>query len=52
MSPLEVAERIYEGRMPDIKPPVKRKIGDLILALKVLRKLASEVRSLIYVAAD
>ncbi|KIP07660.1 hypothetical protein PHLGIDRAFT_23961 [Phlebiopsis gigantea 11061_1 CR5-6] len=42
MSPLEVAERIYEGRMPDIKPPVKRKIGDFILSLKVLRKLASE----------
>ena len=42
ISPLEVARRIYEGRIPDIKPPVKRKIGDFIIAIKVLRKLALE----------
>lgn len=43
LSPLEVVERIYEGRMPDIKPPVKRKVADFVLAVKVLRKLALEV---------
>ncbi|OBZ72374.1 ATP-dependent DNA helicase PcrA [Grifola frondosa] len=42
LSPVEVTERIYDGKVPDIKPPVKRKLGPFVEALRTLRKLANE----------
>lgn len=42
-SPLEVVERIHEGRIPDIKPPIKRKIVEFVHVLRDLRKLALKV---------
>ncbi|CAL1703524.1 unnamed protein product [Somion occarium] len=41
LSPLEVAERIYDEQMPDIKPPVRRKLKSFIEPIKNLRKLAN-----------
>ncbi|KAL0954493.1 hypothetical protein HGRIS_003461 [Hohenbuehelia grisea] len=41
-TPLEVIEKICDGRMPDIKPPVKRKVASFVAAIRSLRKLASE----------
>lgn len=46
ISPLELVERIYDGKMPDIKPPIKRKVGDFALTIKTLRKAAKEVCSI------
>ncbi len=43
LSPLEVVERIHDGKLADIKPPVKRKIGSFVQAMKKLRKLATDV---------
>ncbi|PSR75571.1 hypothetical protein PHLCEN_2v9051 [Hermanssonia centrifuga] len=42
ISPLEVVERIHDGKLADIKPPVKRKIGSFVQAMKKLRKLARD----------
>lgn len=43
LSPLEVVERIHEGRIPDIKPPIKRKVAEFVHVLRDLRKLALKV---------
>ncbi|EKM58321.1 uncharacterized protein PHACADRAFT_193443 [Phanerochaete carnosa HHB-10118-sp] len=40
LSPLEVVERIHGGRIPDIKPPIKRKVAEFVHVLKDMRKLA------------
>ncbi|OSX59010.1 hypothetical protein POSPLADRAFT_1151629 [Postia placenta MAD-698-R-SB12] len=40
ISPFEVVQRIYDGKTPDIKPPVKRKLASFLPPLRELRKLA------------
>ncbi|KAL6298631.1 P-loop containing nucleoside triphosphate hydrolase protein [Sparassis latifolia] len=42
ISPLELAERIHDGKTPDIKPSVKRKLGPFIAPIRRLRTLANE----------
>ena len=41
--PLSVVESIYDGKIPDVKPPVKKKLKAFIEPLRTLRKLAEEV---------
>ncbi|KAG8737313.1 hypothetical protein FRC10_008353 [Ceratobasidium sp. 414] len=41
-SALNVIERICDGTAPDIKPPVKRKIAELVRLIRQLRKWAAE----------
>lgn len=43
LSPLEVVERIHDGSMPDIKPPVKKKVAPFVETVRALRKMATEV---------
>ena len=43
ISPLDVAERICDGQMPDIKPPVKRKLGQYVKIVRGLREHANAV---------
>ncbi|KAF8518460.1 P-loop containing nucleoside triphosphate hydrolase protein [Gautieria morchelliformis] len=42
ISPMQLAERIYAGTTPDIKPAVKRKLESLVKPIAVLRKMANE----------
>ncbi|KAL0574734.1 ATP-dependent DNA helicase srs2 [Marasmius crinis-equi] len=42
LSPLQIVEKIVDGRTPDIKPPVKRKLGSFVSAIRTIRKLATE----------
>ncbi|KAJ3548442.1 hypothetical protein NM688_g5299 [Phlebia brevispora] len=42
VTPLEVVERIHDGKLPDIKPPVKRKASSFVEVIRVLRKMAVE----------
>ncbi|KAI0342822.1 UvrD-helicase-domain-containing protein [Trametopsis cervina] len=42
ITPLDVVERIHDGKIPDIKPPLKRKIVRFVHTTKTLRKLAKE----------
>ncbi|KAI0749394.1 P-loop containing nucleoside triphosphate hydrolase protein [Daedaleopsis nitida] len=42
ISPLHVVERIVEGRIPDIKPPVKKKLANFAGVIRDLRKFANE----------
>ncbi|KAK7689081.1 hypothetical protein QCA50_007772 [Cerrena zonata] len=44
-SPLEVVEGIYEGRMADIKPSVKRKLKSFVEPVQELRTLANDGES-------
>ncbi|KII89988.1 hypothetical protein PLICRDRAFT_53116 [Plicaturopsis crispa FD-325 SS-3] len=39
-APLTIAEKIYDSKIADIKPPVKRKLKPFIEAIRELRKLA------------
>ncbi|KZP25249.1 UvrD-helicase-domain-containing protein [Athelia psychrophila] len=41
-SPLAVVERIYDGRIPDVKPPVRKKLKGFIEPVRTLRKLAED----------
>ncbi|QRV94824.1 UvrD-like helicase carboxy-terminal domain protein [Ceratobasidium sp. AG-Ba] len=41
-SALDVIERICDGTAPDIKPPVRRKVAELVRLIKELRKWAAE----------
>ena len=43
MSSMELAERIFLGKTPDIKPAVKRKLESFVTPILALRKMASEV---------
>jgi DNA helicase-2/ATP-dependent DNA helicase PcrA len=43
LSMLSVVEKICDNRIPDIKPPVKRKLGGFVKAMQNLKKSASEV---------
>lgn len=40
ISPMEVAQRIYDGRIPDIKPPIKRKLKSFMEPIRTLRDLS------------
>lgn len=42
-SQLEVVEQIYDGRIPDIKPPIKHKLQRFVKAIRDLRTLANKV---------
>ncbi|EIN10179.1 UvrD-helicase-domain-containing protein, partial [Punctularia strigosozonata HHB-11173 SS5] len=42
ISPLQLLEKIHDGRTPDIKPPVKRKIGAFVTAIRRLRESAQQ----------
>ena len=42
--PLEVVERIVDGKIPDIKPSVKKKLANFVGIIRDLRKFAKEVR--------
>ncbi|ESK94683.1 atp-depentend dna [Moniliophthora roreri MCA 2997] len=42
VSPLEIVENIIDGKTPDIKPPVKRKLGSFVSAIRSIRKLTLE----------
>ncbi|KAF7791687.1 hypothetical protein EIP86_002710 [Pleurotus ostreatoroseus] len=42
ISPLEVVEQIYDGKIPDIKPPVKRKVTSFVQTIRTLRKMATD----------
>ncbi|KAI0091225.1 P-loop containing nucleoside triphosphate hydrolase protein [Irpex rosettiformis] len=42
LTPLEVVERIHDGKISDIKPPLKRKTAQFVTAIRTLRKLMSD----------
>lgn len=42
-SPVSVVERIWDGRIPDVKPPVRKKLKSFVESLRVLKKYAVEV---------
>ncbi|TFK81255.1 UvrD-helicase-domain-containing protein [Polyporus arcularius HHB13444] len=42
ISPLTVVERIVDGKIPDIKPPVKKKLGHFVGVIRDMRKFANE----------
>ncbi|EMD33499.1 hypothetical protein CERSUDRAFT_57154, partial [Gelatoporia subvermispora B] len=42
ISPVALVEGIYDGRIPDIKPAVKGKLGSFVLAIRTLRSQAQE----------
>jgi hypothetical protein len=42
-SPLDVVERVYDGKIPDVKPPVRKKLKAFVEPVRLLRKLAEEV---------
>ncbi|KAI8980111.1 UvrD-helicase-domain-containing protein [Trametes punicea] len=42
ISPLQVVERIVDGRIPDIKPPAKRKLAPFVETIRILRKHAND----------
>ncbi|KDQ59189.1 hypothetical protein JAAARDRAFT_655375 [Jaapia argillacea MUCL 33604] len=42
LTPMEVIEGIYDGEISDIKPPVKRKVGSFVKAIRTLRKLDND----------
>ena len=43
VSPMELVERIVDGKVPDIKPPVKKKLAAFAGMIRDLRKYANEV---------
>ena len=43
LSPLEVVERIHDRKIPDIKPPLKRKTAQFVAAVRSLRELVKAV---------
>ena len=42
--PLEVVECIVDGKIPDIKPSVKKKLANFVGIIRDLRRFAKEVR--------
>ncbi|KAI0326647.1 UvrD-helicase-domain-containing protein [Cubamyces sp. BRFM 1775] len=42
ISPMEVVERIMDGTVPDVKPPVKKKLSGFVDTIRILRKHANE----------
>ncbi|KAI0322583.1 P-loop containing nucleoside triphosphate hydrolase protein [Amylostereum chailletii] len=42
LSPLDVVERIYDGKMPDNKPGIRKKIASYVKIIRTLRKYANK----------
>ncbi|KAH9902943.1 UvrD-helicase-domain-containing protein [Cubamyces lactineus] len=42
ISPMQVVERIVDGTIPDVKPPVKKKLAGFVDTIRILRKHANE----------
>ncbi|KAI0661646.1 UvrD-helicase-domain-containing protein [Cubamyces menziesii] len=42
ISPMEVVERIVDGTIPDVKPPVKKKLSGFVDTIQILRKHAND----------
>ncbi|KAG7089539.1 hypothetical protein E1B28_011212 [Marasmius oreades] len=42
LSPLLIVEKIVDGRTPDIKPPVKRKLTSFVSVMRKVRRMAEE----------
>ncbi|TFY71149.1 hypothetical protein EVG20_g1852 [Dentipellis fragilis] len=42
ISALELVERIYDGKAPDIKPPLKRKVATFVSTIRTVRNLAKK----------
>lgn len=40
---MQVVERIIDGKIPDVKPPVKKKLASFVDTLRILRKHANAV---------
>ena len=43
ISPMEVVQRIHAGQIPDTKPSVKRKVGEFVDTIGLLRERAEQV---------
>jgi DNA helicase II / ATP-dependent DNA helicase PcrA len=41
--PLEVIEKIHDSTIPDIQPPIKRKLFSFVQTIRELRRLANKV---------
>ncbi|KAI0671645.1 UvrD-helicase-domain-containing protein [Trametes maxima] len=41
VTPMAVVERIVDGKIPDIKPPIKRKLAPFVETIHILRKHAN-----------
>ncbi|CDO74962.1 hypothetical protein BN946_scf184945.g34 [Trametes cinnabarina] len=41
ISPLKVVERIVDGKIPDTKPPVKKKLASFVHTIRILRRHAN-----------
>ena len=48
ISPMEVVEHIVDGTIPDVKPPVKKKLSGFVDTIQILRKHANDVRTYLY----
>ncbi|KAA1467450.1 UvrD-helicase-domain-containing protein [Dentipellis sp. KUC8613] len=42
ISALDLVERIHDGKVPDIKPPLKRKVATFISTIRTVRNLAKK----------
>ncbi|KAF8149889.1 P-loop containing nucleoside triphosphate hydrolase protein [Crassisporium funariophilum] len=42
ISQLEVVEKIHDNRIPDIKPPIRRKLASFVQTIRTLRRLVAE----------
>ena len=42
-SPVSVVEQIWDGKIPDVKPPVRKKLKNFVEPLRVLKKRAVDV---------
>ncbi|KAF9267802.1 UvrD-helicase-domain-containing protein [Marasmius fiardii PR-910] len=42
LSPLHIVEKIVDGRTPDIKPPVKRKLASFVSVVRTIQKMTLE----------
>ena len=40
---MEVVEKIHDSTIPDIKPPIKRKLYSFVQTVRELRRLANKV---------
>lgn len=40
---LALVQNICDNRIPDLKPPIKRKLGNFIKVIQKLKRFASEV---------
>lgn len=43
ISPVSVVEKIWDGKIPDVKPPVRKKLDNFVEPLRILKKRAMDV---------